>query len=163
MFLTVKTNIADKITGFSLGADDYIVKPFEPLELRARVEAKLSRRWRKSAQATEVINKGDLRISLGEQKAFLIINHESTDLGLTPIEFKLLYQFVTNEGKVLNRRQLMTSVWGKDISVEDRTIDRHISSLRKKLQKRARYIDSIYSLGYVFSLRQRVDKPTSAS
>jgi two-component system phosphate regulon response regulator PhoB len=149
--VTGKGGISDKVTGFSLGADDYVVKPFDPLELRARVDAKLKRPPPKS---DEPYRKGDLIVNVGSQRAFLLRTGEKdpVDLGLTPIELKILYLLVRNEGKLLTRAQLLEEIWGNQhVHVVDRTVDKHICSLRTKLSNKASYIRTIPRAGYVFS------------
>jgi DNA-binding response OmpR family regulator len=151
IFLTAKDSLPNKVMGFSLGADDYIVKPFDPLELRARVEAKLRRISRKK-EASEIIQKGDIQVNIPFQRAYLLENGQKRDLGLTPIEFRLLLYFVQRLDQVLTREQLLLAVWGDDIHVSDRSIDTHVSKLRKKLSPKSDYIQSIYGTGYVFSI-----------
>ncbi|MEQ1877078.1 MAG: response regulator transcription factor [Bdellovibrionia bacterium] len=151
IFLTAKDSLPNKVMGFSLGADDYVVKPFDPLELRARVEAKLRRISRKK-EASEIIQKGDIQVNIPFQRAYLLENGQKRDLGLTPIEFRLLLYFVQRLDQVLTREQLLLAVWGDDIHVSDRSIDTHVSKLRKKLSPKSDYIQSIYGTGYVFSI-----------
>jgi len=151
IFLTAKDSLPNKVMGFSLGADDYVVKPFDPLELRARVEAKLRRMTRKK-EASEIVQKGDIQVNIPFQRAYLLQNGQKKDLGLTPIEFRLLLYFVQRLDQVLTREQLLLAVWGDDIHVSDRSIDTHVSKLRKKLAPRSDYIQSIYGTGYVFSI-----------
>jgi len=158
VFLTGKEGITDKVMAFSLGADDYIVKPFQPLEFRARIEAKL-KKYRERKEDQEIIQKEDLWISVPYQKAFLIEGTEKRDLGLTPIEFRLLLNLARRERQVFSRDQLLTAVWGDDVYITDRSIDTHISSLRKKLDKRAYYVQSVYGSGYLFSTVPKKQRP----
>ena len=151
IFLTGKADVEDKVMGFSLGADDYVAKPFNPVELRARVEAKLTKLSQRK-QVEESIRKGDLHINVSFQKAYLSEGDSEKDLGLTPIEFKLLYYFARNEEHVLSREQLLTALWGHAVEVVDRTIDKHISTLRQKLGSRAHYIETVPRSGYRFTL-----------
>ena len=150
-FLTGKTETEDKVRGFSLGADDYIVKPFDPAELRARVCAKL----KKSSErymAGEVIEKGPFRLDLSSYKAKVIHNGAPKDLELSPHEFRLLLYFIRHEGHVLTRHQLLDSVWGTDVSVTDRTVDTHVCKLRKKIPLKKNTIQSIFREGYRFQI-----------
>ncbi len=151
VFLTSKSEVNDKVAAFSLGAEDYIVKPFEPLEFRARVEARLAARLSRM-QAREVLRKGRLELDRAMFKAFARDGAKPRDLELTPHEFRLLTYFLQHEGIALTREQLMTAVWGGDIHVLERTIDRHISSLRRKLDAKFEKLEPVHGLGYRFSL-----------
>lgn len=151
VFLTAKDEVTDKVMGFSLGADDYIVKPFQPLELRARVEGRLKKVRQRQAEE-EVIWKNDLQINLSTQKAFIVKEGKKEDLRLTPIEFKVLLCLARRESHVFSRDQLLTAVWGENVFVMDRSVDTYISKLRKKLGQRSHYVQSIHGSGYCFSL-----------
>ncbi|MEQ1878432.1 MAG: response regulator transcription factor [Bdellovibrionia bacterium] len=150
VFLTAHDGITSKLMGFSLGADDYIAKPFDSLELKARVEGKLRGLSRRRASA-EVIQCGPFQVNLRAQKCYLTKNGRKTVLDLTPIEFKLLVHFMQHAGQVLSRDQLMTATWGDDVHVIDRSVDTHVSKLRKKIGSGPDGIQSIYGTGYVFS------------
>jgi two-component system phosphate regulon response regulator PhoB len=150
IFLTEKSNVPDKVRAFSLGADDYIVKPVESLELIARIEARL-RKANVSRDQEPSLLKGDLTLIVPFQKAVLREGGAEKDLKLTPTEFRLLYFFIKNEGVVLSRSQLLSIIWSEDVHVLTRTIDKHISTLKKKLASRAGYIQSVHSRGYRFS------------
>ena len=140
----------EKLQAFQSGADDYVVKPFEPAELLARAEVRL-RKFRGNLEQESVIQKGDLTLSVPYQKAILKEAEQDKDLRLTPTEFRLLYFFIKNEGEVLSRSQLLATIWSDEVHVLTRTIDKHISTLKKKLASRASYIQSIHSRGYRFS------------
>lgn len=148
IFLTSKADVEDKVAGFKSGGDDYLVKPFEPKEFVARIEAKLKR-----AMPKKDLTAGAFRINTTSQKAF-IKGDESVekDLDLTPIEYKLLANFIRNEGKVLAREEIKTNVWGESVHVSSHTIDTHISSLRKKIEPFGKSIKSIVKQGYIFNL-----------
>lgn len=146
IFLSSKSDIKDKLMGFSLGGNDYMVKPFEPLELRARIEAKLNELDRKA----EYVQKFDLKINLPFQKAYLVSPDGEKELDLTPNEFKLLYYLVSREGHVFSREDLLGAIWRDKENVSDRTVDVHIYNLRKKLLGRAHYIKSVFGEGYRF-------------
>jgi DNA-binding response OmpR family regulator len=159
IFLTGKASTADKVRGFSVGAADYLIKPFDPLELEVRIRARL-----KSASLTldreQVLQKGDLTLSVPYQKALLREGNLEVDLRLTPTEFRLLYFFIKNEGVVLSRHQLLSTIWSDDVHVLTRTIDKHISTLKKKLASRSNYIQSVHSRGYCFTLVRPSMSPT---
>jgi DNA-binding response OmpR family regulator len=165
-FITGKTDVYDKVMAFSLGADDYIVKPFDPLELRARVEAKLTKK-KKNQEGTQesalkntpkniddTFRKGALKIDLGFQRAFAVEQDakgsKQTDLRLTPAEFKLLHYLIKNEGKLCSRTQLLSAIWGRDVHVLEHNVYTHICALRRKLSGHAEYIESVPRLGYRF-------------
>jgi DNA-binding response OmpR family regulator len=152
IFLTARTEIAHKVTGFSLGADDYIQKPFDPLELNARVAAKL-RRIDADRTRENVLTRGRLKIDLLRQA---VTRQEDegvaqTSVDLKPTEFKMLLHFMQNEEVVLSRQQLLDAIWGNATFIVDRTVDKHICSLRQKLGPCASYIQTVPSFGYKFS------------
>ena len=151
IFLTSKGAAPDKVLGFSVGADDYVVKPIEPLEFRARVAAKLKKRERDQRDA-EFLNLGDVQINSAAQRAFVVENGRKRDLNLTPIEFRLLTCLARNEEQLFSREQLLDTLWGTDVHVFPRSIDTHISKLRKKLGSKAYRIQSVHGTGYRFSM-----------
>jgi DNA-binding response OmpR family regulator len=153
VFLTGRAETAMQVTAFSMGADDYIVKPLRPIEFRARVEAKLKKIASLKKSETLLV-RGDLKIELGTQRASIVMvssNGAKTDpreLELTGREFKLLYHLARHEGTVFSREQLIAAVWGNSVHVLDRTVDTHIYTLRKKLGTYSSYIESEVGLGY---------------
>ena len=154
IFLTGKAEVADKVMAFSLGAEDYIVKPFHPIEFRARVESKL----RKSKD--EETKKHTHRVhhfifDLGIQRAFKSTGGEAAsqkDLGLTPLEYKLFFHLAKNPGRIFSRDQLLNKIWGSEVHVYDRTVDAHICTLRRKLDDDSLCIESVPGIGYRFSI-----------
>lgn len=139
IFLTARDSLNDRMTGFSLGADDYIIKPFEMLEMLARVEAVL-RRTQTSAstfQLDKVLINFDSRQVYREQEL----------LELTPKEYELLEVLVKNRNIALARERLLELVWGDDFEGETRTVDVHIQKLRKKTGWENR-IKTVYKMGY---------------
>ncbi len=147
IMLTGKKELKDKLTAFNSGADDYVIKPFEPLELMARVQARL----RENSQEATVIKRGDLDLDLTTQRVILNKNNEMEGLDLTPIEFKILYFLSKVPGDIYNRRDILKSVWGDNNHVIERTVDQHISKLRKKLEKSEYTIKSLHKQGYLFT------------
>ncbi|MBU5314019.1 response regulator transcription factor [Tissierella carlieri] len=139
IFLTSKSSLSDRVKGLTLGADDYIVKPFEMVELQARVEA-LLRRTNK-AQKFFVLN--NVRVDLDGRQAFL--NDKLVDI--TPQEFDLLVVLIRNRNIALSREKLLELAWGYDFEGDTRTVDVHITKLRKKLGL-DNYIKTVYKLGY---------------
>lgn len=155
-FLTARTNLADKVMGFSVGADDFITKPFEPMELRARIESKLRKKAR-TTESANVVTCGDLEINKSTQRATMNEDGVTTELTLTPIEFKLLLLFMTKPDIVHSRDSILDTVWGNSVHVYARSVDTHVSKLRKKLGRLDSMIVSTHGSGY------RMLKPDSQS
>ena len=139
IFITAKTAVNDRIRGLKLGADDYIVKPFQIGELLARVEAVL-RRFGKSAKKLEVF---DVTIDLESRE----VTRDGQPVDLTIKEFDLLVQLVSNKNVALQRRRLYELVWQEEFTGETRTLDTHIQRLRKKLGWE-NHIKTIFRIGY---------------
>jgi two-component system phosphate regulon response regulator PhoB len=151
IFLTARDDVSDKILGFSLGADDYIVKPFDPAQLRARIDSKI-RSLMNKRQSGEIITHGNLQIDVLSRQVRISQNDETKTLELTPIEYKLLLSFVRHADQVMTRNTLLSSIWGDELHISDRSIDAHVSKLRRKLSPHADYIQPVYGSGYVFSV-----------
>ncbi|MBF0556024.1 MAG: response regulator transcription factor [Nitrospirae bacterium] len=154
IMLTAKNREHDKLAGFTAGADDYIVKPFSPKELVARVRARL-RKTLNDTSHTLSFNEGRLLIDTQKHEVFL----DQKPLVLTPTEFKLLLAFVNNVQRPLSREQLIAIVQGYDFNGTDRTVDAHIKNLRRKIERRTiekdggspELIRTVYGVGYVFT------------
>ena len=145
IMLTAKSTESDRIVGLELGADDYVVKPFSPRELAARVKAVL-RRTQTPQSESKVIRRGDLSIDLTRRE----VNIKGTPIDLTATEFRLLQFFAHNPGRVFSRSELIDGVLGRDVSVIDRTIDVHITGLRKKIGDYSVWIETVRGFGYRF-------------
>jgi DNA-binding response OmpR family regulator len=146
IILTAKIQEAEKILGLDLGADDYVTKPFSLRELRSRIRAVLRRA---QPESTEVYRSGDLEIDFSRGE----LRRGGRTIELTPIEYKLLCAFVRAKGRLLSREQLTEAGWGPGISVNDRAVDSHIVSLRRKIEpepSRPCLIVSARGLGYRF-------------
>lgn len=139
IFLTARNSLLDRVKGLSMGADDYLTKPFEMLELLARVEAVL-RRTQKNKSYFEV---GAVRIDFDSHQVFYMGQH----VECTPKEFELLEVLVNNRNIALSRDRLLELVWGYDYEGDTRTIDVHIQKLRKKLGWE-NMIKTVYKVGY---------------
>ncbi|WP_289138442.1 response regulator transcription factor [uncultured Brevibacillus sp.] len=139
IFLTARSSLSDKVKGLTLGADDYLVKPFEMLELLARVDAVL-RRTKREGKSFEL---DALRIDFERRQVFL---HECP-VECTPKEFDLLEVLVTNRNIALSREKLIELAWDFDYAGDTRTVDVHIQKLRKKLDMENR-IKTVYKMGY---------------
>lgn len=148
IFLTANEDVSSKISAFSLGADDYIVKPFHLLELRARVERRLKKQQEESVNSDHVIA-GSLILEVSSQR--LKISGKKGYISLTPREFKILLLLVKNPDRIFTRESILNKIWGKDVFVTDRTVDAHICYLRKKLKKFASYVQSVPGEGYRFN------------
>jgi two-component system phosphate regulon response regulator PhoB len=147
VFLTLKSETPDEVMGFSLGAEDYITKPVDPQKLRARLEARL-RRIRTQKHQHAVVQNAGMRLDFTLQRAYVTATGSDELLDLTPLEFKLLAHFMRHEEHVFSRDQLIDALWGANTHVIDRTVDMHISNLRKKIGKSGYGIQSMRGVGY---------------
>lgn len=149
IMLTARGEEEDQVQGFDAGADDYVIKPFSPRALVARIQALLRRQSSEKLQADELVS-GSMRLDLESHRFF--VNDEEVKLG--PTEFKLIHFFMTHANRVFSRSQLLDHVWGHNVVVEERTVDVHIRRLRKLLEPTnvADYIQTIRGSGYRFSI-----------
>lgn len=154
IFISAKSSPSDKILGFSVGADDYITKPFNKTELKARMMAKIRRLSDSKDRVNEDIMNGSFITNLSKQKIIVKTDGKYIELDLTPIEFRILNYFLQNEDHVLSRNQILNYVWGSNTHINDRTVDTHIYSLRKKMGEFSTCIKSIKSEGYRFTQAQ---------
>jgi two-component system alkaline phosphatase synthesis response regulator PhoP len=148
LLLTAKTHETDKVVGLTMGADDYVTKPFSPRELVARVKALLRRGRRHEAGDTALVFR---RLHLDPQARR--VWKDAAPVELTPVEFDLLYALARYHGRVLSREQLLEQVWGYDYYGEDRVVDVHIGRIRKKLEDQAAtpsLIVTVRGAGYRF-------------
>jgi DNA-binding response OmpR family regulator len=163
IFLTSKNAVSDKVLGFQVGGDDFITKPFDPLELKARIDAKIRKREREKQEAN-LIRIDDLEINKDEQRVSIVANGQSTEIDLTPIEFKILLQLAHEPNTVFSRDDILNVVWGENIHVYSRSVDTHVSKLRKKLMGKSSLIESVHGTGYrLISSAERVDIPLNTS
>lgn len=150
LMLTAKGETIDKVLGLKLGADDYLTKPFEVIELLARVEALLRRAPNTSQTSPESFRFGD--VSIDFSRAEIAKNGETVEL--SAMEFKLLQFLIEHRGKVHSRNDLLDEVWGYDAMPSTRTVDVHIAWLRQKLESNPKYpqfIQTVHGLGYKFT------------
>lgn len=147
MMLTAKAEETDQLIGFSVGADDYVVKPFSVRVLLERAKSHLRRRGGKTdGQRTDTITRGSISVDRVKHRASV----DNRTMNLTPSEFRLLDTLIRNPGRAFDRTELIDSALGADTLVLERTIDVHIRSLRKKLGSCAEQIQTVRGVGYRF-------------
>lgn len=148
IMLTARGEEYDKLFGFELGVDDYIVKPFSPRELLARMKAIIRRSQAvvEPEEKQETLTIQGLVIELESRNVFV----DGEQANLTPKEFELLTLFVQNPKRVYSREQLLNSVWGYDYKGDDRTVDTHIKTLREALKDYRKLIVTVWGTGYKF-------------
>ncbi len=149
LMLTAKGETIDKVLGLKLGADDYLTKPFEMMELFARIEALLRRSPNTNQNSLEKFRFG--AISVDFRRA--TVERENESVELSALEFKLLHYLIEHRGEVLKRDELLDEVWGYDAMPSTRTVDVHIAWLRQKLEENPRYpqfIQTVHGFGYKF-------------
>lgn len=149
LMLTARSQVVDRVVGLKLGADDYLTKPFEMIELLARVEA-LLRRSRAPATPAGTYTFGDVRVDFRRAEVF----RNGAAVPVSALEFKLLAYFIENRGALLTRDELLDKVWGYDAMPVTRTVDVHVGSLRQKLERNPahpEHILTVHRRGYRFA------------
>ena len=149
IMLTAKGGDMDKILGLEYGADDYITKPFNILEVKARIRAMFRRSKRMTKETSGEIARGGLRMDLDSRRVFI----EDREVNLTAKEFDLLELLVNNPNKVYSREQLLSLVWGYEYPGDVRTVDVHVRRLREKIEdnpKDPKYVNTKWGVGYYF-------------
>lgn len=154
IMLTAKTQEDDRIEGLTIGADDYVLKPFSPRELMSRVKALLRRAYPHTRPGAERLsfNGGDLEIEIEQ----MIVKKNNVNVNITTNEFKVLLALISNQNNVLSREQLIVSAFGHEYEGFDRTIDAHIKNIRQKIEtnpKSPEYIHTVYGSGYKFQIK----------
>ncbi len=149
IMLTAKADYTDRISGLSLGADDYVTKPFNPLELTARIKAQIRRckQYNDVPQKTDTIEISGLEINLSTHACTLY----GEEITLTPIEFKILWLLMENAGKVVSTKEIFERVWGEDYLDSNNTVMVHIRRTREKLKEKPRnpkFIKTVWGVGY---------------
>ena len=148
--LTAKSQTIDKVLGLKIGADDYLTKPFEMLELLARIEALLRRSQGSPKALPEGYEFGSVRVDLRGTRVF----HEDEELSLSAKEFQLLRYLIEHRGETLARDKLLQDVWGYHSAPSTRTVDVHVAWLRQKIEtdsKKPQWIVTVHGLGYRFT------------
>ena len=146
IILSAKSEDADKILGLNVGADDYVTKPFNPLELVARVKSQL-RRYTQLGAMTEIYETGGLMID--DDRKEVTVDGESVKL--TPIEYRILLFLVQNQGRVFSINQIYENIWNEEAIAADNTVAVHIRHIREKIEinpKEPRYLKVVWGLGY---------------
>jgi two-component system alkaline phosphatase synthesis response regulator PhoP len=149
LMLTARSQVVDRVVGLKLGADDYLTKPFEMIELLARVEALLRRGRSPLAASAEAYSFGVVQVDFRRAE----VRRDGQPLSLSALELRLLRHFIENRGLVLTRDELLDRVWGYDASAVTRTVDVHVASLRQKIEpnpSRPQHIVTVHRLGYKF-------------
>ena len=149
IMLSARGEEYDRIHGFEVGADDYVVKPFSPKELMMRVAAQIRRSKTGPGEEHEILKFSGLTVDFTGR--FVYVDGVAAEM--TPKEYDLLFYLVRNRGIALSRERLITEVWGYDFYGDDRTLDSHIKLLRKSLGEYSRYIVTLRGLGYRFDGR----------
>lgn len=147
MMMTAKGEEIDRIVGFELGADDYIVKPFSPREMVLRVKAVLRRGTSTAETEKTILTSGNISIDIPRHKVLV----KNKEIKLTSMEFKLLITLVERRGRVQSRDQLLEDVWELDAEVTTRTVDTHVKRLRQKLGREGKKVETIRGFGYRFN------------
>lgn len=149
IMVTARGEEIDRVVGFELGADDYVVKPFSPRELVLRVKAMLKRIQisnRQSGTSQQVLRFGEVEVDPSRHRVMV----GDVEVQLTALEFRLLTTFILRRGRVQSRQRLLDDVWGIEVEVTTRTVDTHVKRLREKLLGAGRHIETIRGVGYRF-------------
>ena len=150
IMLTAKGDDMDKILGLEYGADDYITKPFNILEVKARIKAIMRRTIRDEKESTEnIVEYGDLKLDCESRRVYIC----GKEMNLTAKEFDVLELLVLNPNKVYSREKLLKTVWGADYPGDERTVDVHIRRLREKIEtnpSEPKYVHTKWGMGYFF-------------
>lgn len=147
IMLTAKSMDMDKIIGLELGADDYMVKPFNPLELVARIRAILRRTGKDKEDSKNTITYRELMIDFNSQKFY----KRNAEVDLTPTEFAIMKLFMTNKKKAFSRDEVLNHIWGENYFGDIKTVDVHIRRIREKIEDNSsdpQYIETVWGLGY---------------
>jgi len=149
LMLTARTQVVDRVVGLKLGADDYLTKPFETVELLARIEALMRRAGGGIGEANGAVAFGEVQADFRRGQ----VRRGGVEVAMAPRELELLQYFAAHPGQVLSRDRLLDEVWGYDATVQSRTVDVHVAALRQKLEEDAahpRFFRTVHGRGYRF-------------
>jgi DNA-binding response OmpR family regulator len=147
IMLTARGQDTDKVLGLELGADDYVVKPFNPFELVARVRAVLRRIRKRRSNSMNILRTGPFQLDLNSQSLF----KSGREIDLTPREFNLIKIFIENRNKAINRDDILNLAWGQDFIGDPKTVDVHVRRLREKLEddpSNPKFVETVWGYGY---------------
>ncbi len=145
--ISSKTALANKAMAFTYGADDFIAKPFDPIELKLRIDAKIRKIAEQQNQSANYKIE-DLLVNTAEQKLYLDKASEKTAISFTSLEFRIFSFLSKQKNKVISRDEIINHIWGGKIYITDRTVDAHIAHIRKKIQPSRVKIETIFGTGY---------------
>ncbi|WP_413287603.1 response regulator transcription factor [Bdellovibrio sp. HCB337] len=145
--ISSKTALANKAMAFTYGADDFIAKPFDPIELKMRVDAKI-RKMHDQAQQTANFTIEDLLVNVAEQRLYHEVSGKTTHINFTSLEFRIFTFLSKNKNKVISRDEIINHIWGGRVYITDRTVDAHIAHIRKKIQASRVKIETVFGTGY---------------
>lgn len=157
ILLTAYDSVNTRVRGFTFGAEDFIAKPFDPVEFQVRVSTRLKHLARRDAKPTPLSNlrAGLLELDLEKQRAFDLRttggsggSTQKKELDLTPVEFRLLLLFMRENGSIVPRETILSQVWGQEIHVSPRVVDHHVCAVRRKIADTGTKIESVYGVGY---------------
>ncbi len=150
LMLSARSEEVDKLYGFELGVDDYVVKPFSNKEVMARINAIIKRRNTNTTKKenSDMVKFEGLEIDFNGRNVFI----DGTKIDLTPKEYELLFYMVKNKGIALTREKLLSDVWGFNFYGDDRTVDTHIKTLRSNLKQYRKFIVTLRGMGYKFEV-----------
>lgn len=153
IFVSSRNQTPDKLMAFTLGADDYVEKPFHPNEFKARVKANINRPHSPQVMTQEEnIHLHPFEVSLSSQRLFITQNGIRLETSLTKTEFLIFTLFLKSPDRVFSRAQILEKIWGSDVRVTDRTVDTHISKLRAKIEPYGKCLEPVHGFGYRLSL-----------
>ncbi len=147
--LTGRTAVTDKVTAFRLGADDYILKPFDPIEFKARIDGKLAKRKRQDVGG-DTLGVAPLELNLSTHRVWIDEPTGRREVEVTQTEFKILAALLRAPDRAFTRDQLLVQAWGEDARVLDRAVDVHVCSLRKKLGAQGANLKAVAGVGYKY-------------
>lgn len=164
VLFTGRSSTNDHVMGLSLGADDYMIKPVAPLLLKATIKARI-KRIQESIRENDVLRLGELRLVISKQKLFVreAEGAAEREIELTSLEFKMLLYFAKHSERIISRDQLISAIWGENVHIIDRTVDGHVSHIRKKINRSTYRIESVRGEGYRFVRATRSARSKSAA